>query len=517
MCLSRSSVEGGAWFALGPFPLRHHWMGGTHLPYTGYEDPGWGSSLLSHPAWPLLFYWHFSYFKGAPEGQTAWSGRRMGCPQCPVRPPTFPVPLGTSLQLSPASVSLSVKHALFQRGFAKDKKSGCKSSCNMLSKTVYLFPTRERNRCSSLSRVWLFVTSWTVTHQTSVRGILQAGILQWIAIPFCKGSSQPRDWTWVSCIAGKFFTPWAIREALKSKYAHLLKINHIQWNFYKTSSILKVYTSYHLFIKEEDLKLTSVWWVSFLLKNLCGCSDEGWLLLKTNKYLLFTMHILSVVLIYTSSPIGFSVCSFLPGDKASEAAFPLKQCFSCYCSITKSYLTLCNPMDCSMPGFPVLHHLSEFAQTHVHWVSDAIQPSHPLSSPSPPALNLSQHQGLSNESAVYISIGVQLQYQSFQWLFRVDSVFQRASANGRLNRQRKVRAAVFRMVLPAKTGARAAASSTRSTCGHGRWAESFPRSWGPIEHDSWNPAQDSRDAEPRAQTSAAPAGGQQFSASPDIL
>ena len=53
-------------------------------------------------------------------------------------------------------------------------------------------------------------------------------------------------------------------------------------------------------------------------------------------------------------------------------------------------LTLCYPMDCSTPGFPVLHYLLEFVQTHVHWVSDAIQPSHPLLSPSPPALNLSQ-------------------------------------------------------------------------------------------------------------------------------
>ena len=51
-------------------------------------------------------------------------------------------------------------------------------------------------------------------------------------------------------------------------------------------------------------------------------------------------------------------------------------------------------MDCSTPGFPVHHQLPEFAQTHVHWVGDAIQPSHPLSSPSPPAFNLSQHQGL---------------------------------------------------------------------------------------------------------------------------
>ena len=64
------------------------------------------------------------------------------------------------------------------------------------------------------------------------------------------------------------------------------------------------------------------------------------------------------------------------------------------CSVAKLYPTLYHPMDCSTPGSPVLHYLRKFAHTHVHWVSDAIQPSHPLSSPSPPAFNLSQHQGL---------------------------------------------------------------------------------------------------------------------------
>ena len=63
------------------------------------------------------------------------------------------------------------------------------------------------------------------------------------------------------------------------------------------------------------------------------------------------------------------------------------------CSVTKSCLTLCDPMNCNTPGFPVLHYLLELAQTHIHQVSDAIQPSHPQLSPSP-ALNLSQHQGL---------------------------------------------------------------------------------------------------------------------------
>ena len=62
--------------------------------------------------------------------------------------------------------------------------------------------------------------------------------------------------------------------------------------------------------------------------------------------------------------------------------------------VAKLRLTLCNPMDCSTPGFPVRHYLLELAQTHVHRVSDAIQPFHPLSSPSPPTFSLSQHQGL---------------------------------------------------------------------------------------------------------------------------
>ena len=65
-----------------------------------------------------------------------------------------------------------------------------------------------------------------------------------------------------------------------------------------------------------------------------------------------------------------------------------------YSSVAQSCPTLCDPMDHSTPGLPVHHQLLEFTQTHVHQVGDAIQPSHPLSSPSPPALNLSQHQGL---------------------------------------------------------------------------------------------------------------------------
>ena len=95
-----------------------------------------------------------------------------------------------------------------------------------------------------------------------------------------------------------------------------------------------------------------------------------------------------------------------------------------FSSVAQLCPALCDPMDCSTPGLPVHHQLLEFTQTYVHWVSDAIQPSHPLLSPSPPALNLFQHQGLfkwvSSSHQVAKGLKFQLQHQSFQWIFRTD-------------------------------------------------------------------------------------------------
>ena len=95
-----------------------------------------------------------------------------------------------------------------------------------------------------------------------------------------------------------------------------------------------------------------------------------------------------------------------------------------FSSVAQLCPTLCDPVNRSMPGLPVHHQLPEFTQTHVHWVGDAISPSNPLSPPSPPAFNLSQHQGLfkwvSFSHLLAEVLEFQLQHQFFQWTPRTD-------------------------------------------------------------------------------------------------
>ena len=91
---------------------------------------------------------------------------------------------------------------------------------------------------------------------------------------------------------------------------------------------------------------------------------------------------LMILFMYSDEHIYIHTCIFL------------KKCSVQFISVTQSCPTICDPMNRSTPGLPVHHQLPEFTQTHVHWVSDAIQPSHPLSSPFPPAPNPSQHQSL---------------------------------------------------------------------------------------------------------------------------
>ena len=92
------------------------------------------------------------------------------------------------------------------------------------------------------------------------------------------------------------------------------------------------------------------------------------------------------------------------------------------CSVTKLCLTSCNPINCNKSGFPVFYYPTEFVPTHVHWVSDDIQPSHVLLPPSPVALNLSQHQDcsqwISSSHEVPRELELLLQHESFQWMVK---------------------------------------------------------------------------------------------------
>ena len=157
---------------------------------------------------------------------------------------------------------------------------------------------------------------------SSLQGIFQTRILEWVAISYSRGSSQPRDQTHVFCISyiGR----------------HSLPLCHLD--------TFKVYVS------------LSYPWIQ-------------------------------------DSPLGIFLCvDFLFTSQHSLISYKtfLKMRFYC-CSVAQSCPTLCNPMDCSTSGFPVLPLLPELAQTHVHWVGDVIQPSHLLLSSSLPAFNLSQH------------------------------------------------------------------------------------------------------------------------------
>ena len=111
---------------------------------------------------------------------------------------------------------------------------------------------------------------------------------------------------------------------------------------------------------------------------------------KIPLFLLFwNPHLLvSLVRPGENPPASVTQFSYNPGAKGQDKGI------SQFSSVTQSYRTLCNLMDSSMPGLPIHHQLLDLAQTHVHQVGDAIQPSHLLSSPSPPAFNLSQHQAL---------------------------------------------------------------------------------------------------------------------------
>ena len=142
------------------------------------------------------------------------------------------------------------------------------------------------------------------------------------------GSSQTRDWTCVLCVGRQILYHWTTREVLGW---------HLNSNMNSKASSINLINS----VQVPDGAFSPQTWYSFLLFNSFLTNSSGTILL---------------------------------GHQFS--------------SVAQSCPTLCDPMDCSTPGLPVHHQLPEFTQTHVHWVSYAIQPSHPLSSPSPPTFKL---------------------------------------------------------------------------------------------------------------------------------
>ena len=146
------------------------------------------------------------------------------------------------------------------------------------------------------------------------------------------------------------------------------------------------------------------------------CSSKSWFSVSSTWWKWFDGDLTSPIDLRRVA--AFSVWSaFYLLEQSGDFQAPSAQ----FSSVTQLCPTLCDPMNCSTPGIPAHHRFPEFNQTHVHWVGDAIQPSHPL---SPPAFNLSQHQGLfkwvSSLHQVAKILKFQLQHQSFQWIFRTD-------------------------------------------------------------------------------------------------
>ena len=120
-------------------------------------------------------------------------------------------------------------------------------------------------------------------------------------------------------------------------------------------------------------------------RNVNWCSHYG------KEYGVSSKNQNSTTTQYSNSTLGYISKE---NENTNSKTYPHPNSLVPFSLVAQLCPTLCNPMHCNTPGFPVHHQLPRFTKTHIHQVGDAIQPSHPLSSPSPPALNLSQHQGL---------------------------------------------------------------------------------------------------------------------------
>ena len=185
------------------------------------------------------------------------------------------------------------------------------------------------------------------------------------------------------------------------------------WNFQCYPQDMSLLSFLKIILQEVHLKHYQFYSILFISTNNCHCESDWRLVIG-----IYFLRIISRAMSFNWQVYHMLPCPYVAQTQTlawrnSESnrrdrrpgwapfarwmkmkkAFQMEGTAKC-CSVTQSCPTLYDPMDCSTPGLPVLHHLPELAQTHVHWVSDAIQPSHPLSSSSLPAFNLSQHQGL---------------------------------------------------------------------------------------------------------------------------
>ena len=184
-----------------------------------------------------------------------------------------------------------------------------------------------------------------------------------------------------------------------------------------------------LLISEVKMKLL----VTQSCLTLChpmDCSRMGSSVMEFSRqeYWMGSHFLLQGIFLTQGLNLGFLHCRQILYPLSHQGSLSINDSIIQFSSVAQSCLTLCDPMNRSTPGLPVHHQLLESTQTYVHWVSDTIQPSHPLSSPSPPALNLSQHQGLfqwvSSSHQVAKVLEFQPQHQSFQRTPRTDLAVQ---------------------------------------------------------------------------------------------
>ena len=242
---------------------------------------------------------------------------------------------------------------------------------------------------------------------SSIHWIFQARILEWVIISSSRRSSQPRDWTQVSCIVGRRITVWATREVTLHKHFATWDQSMPSPSTSPPSFLLHLRNNFALQIFNAVSQLLAFQFTAPIIwKSPINSYLPLWL--KNSCIMLLSVYVF-ISFLESKLKEGCHNHFALPWCSISSVQFS---------SFAQSCPTLCDPMNCSTPGLPVHHQLPEFTQTHIHQVGDAIQPSHPLSSSSPPARNPSQHQSLfqwvnsSHEVAKVPEF--QLQHHSFQ-------------------------------------------------------------------------------------------------------